>query len=79
MKIATIINSWHVLFVGGNGKETLGITVKADNHDPTSGRSEFWDINACTFLSKPEGIKRGLELSDEQYESLRKELTDLQK
>jgi hypothetical protein len=75
--IAKIIKGPHLLFTGGNGRKTFGITVEALTHDPKSGRSRVWNVNDHT-LHNP-NCKDAFGLTDLEYAKLVDEIDILVK
>jgi hypothetical protein len=73
--IARIIKGPHLLYVGGNGVKTFGITVEALEHDPKSGYSKTWDENDHT-IHKP-NCQYAFGLTDDEYKKLVAEIDKL--
>lgn len=67
MKNWVIDKGPHVLFTGGNGRKTTGITLRNLNHIRHSGYAEFWSVNDISFAQNKEDWMEKLGLSESEY------------
>lgn len=67
MKIFNLEKDWHVLFIGGNGHITNGITLTHIDK-PTYGYRSSFELNDYSFVEKAEAIKDHLGWSELEYD-----------